>query len=456
MAASGAVDLRNVQGLVVQPYRYKLSRQLLFEFGTGSGAKGFLSALLPRITTGGVSLDGGTPLLYNVALTYSGLQQMGQPAVFLNSLDPMLEEGPNAASLGDTPGSPSDPANWWEKQFSTARIHCMVQIFARNLCALDEGTAGLLRLGEPFGLRELIPRSDGTRLDGQALSGGRVHFGYKDGISQPHVCWSDVPPASGQLHYRHFLLGYATSDVFSSPGDGPVAEAVRDSSYVVLRWVYQDVAAYNRFLESQGPILAPHLSPVQARELLAAKLIGRWRSGAPLVLSPDRPSDGLASEASFSYALQDPTGAKCPFSAHIRVCNPRDEQLETVQALEGVPRLVRRGMPYGPEMEPTLTTDDGVDRGLIGLFVCSSIRRQFYTLTRWISENSFSPVFEASRHVQDPLMGNRHYPGAVSDFLIPTEGSRVTVKGLPEFVRTKGTAFFLLPSIGTLHFLIAS
>jgi len=51
-------------------------------------------------------------------------------------------------------------------------------------------------------------------------------------------------------------------------------------------------------------------------------------------------------------------------------------------------------------MDSTVIVDDGVDRGLIGAFICSNIRRQFYTLTRWIEENSFSPVFSGNRHVQ--------------------------------------------------------
>lgn len=451
--SSGGVDPGNIQGLVLQPYRYKLARYLLFGFPTDSGAKGFLRALLPRLTRGGASLNGSLPLLVNVALTYSGLKKLGQSSDFLGSLDPMLEEGPSGVSLGDVSGSESDPINWWEQQFDTAAIHCMVQIFSRELATLENGTADVGTLAEQFGLQELVPHRNRTRLDGQAIAGGKVHFGYKDGISQPNVCWKDAPLGPGQLHYRHFLLGYATPDVYSSPGSGPVAEILRDSSYAVLRWIYQDVSSFNRFLENQGPALAPHLPPADAQELLAAKLVGRWRDGTPLVLSPNRSDEVLANSDAFSFLTQDPNGFKCPFSAHIRICNPRDQALGAAQAGDGIPRIIRRGIPYGPPMDCLKTEDDGVDRGLLGFFICSSIRRQFYTLTRWISENSFSPVFGTNRHTQDPLFGNPHYQGAVNAFMIPAESHPVTLNGLPEFVHTKGTAFFLLPSLSALDYL---
>jgi Dyp-type peroxidase family len=451
MASVGlSVDLANVQGLVLQPYRYKLARYILFEFGAASPVKQFLGALVPQITTGATPLDGSVPTLCNVALTYTGMSRLGQSAAFLSQLDPMLAEGPDPITLGDIPGTPSDPATWWEGQFNTDRIDCMVQLFGKDSTVLDESVAALARLAEQFEVRELVP---GSRLGGQSIAGGKVHFGYRDGISQPDIGWNEASLTPQQLHFRHFLLGYASPDVYSSPGSGPFADALRDSSYLVFRWVYQDVAAFNRYLRTQASVLAPQLPAAEARELVAAKLVGRWRDGTPLVLSPEGPSDSVPNNAGFAYQAQDPDGLKCPFSAHARVCNPRDQPLDAVQATQGVPRVIRRGIPYGPEMSDDSTTDDGVDRGLMGVFICSNIRRQFYTLMRWISENSFSPVFSGNRHAQDPLFGNRGYQGASSDFLVPTSTGGVKLSGLPQFIRTKGTAFFLLPSVAALRYL---
>jgi deferrochelatase/peroxidase EfeB len=295
-------------------------------------------------------------------------------------------------------------------------------------------------------VRELVPRKDGTVLDARSLGGGRLHFGYVDGISHPDICWDDVPDTPTQINFRNFLLGYATSEHSSAPEKEPAADLARDSTYGVFRWLYQDVATFNQFLGTEGPRLFPHLSPTDAEELLAAKMMGRWRNGTPLVLSPDRPDPTLTRQNEFEYAAQDPRGFRCPFLAHIRVMNPRDQKLDVI--VDAVPRVIRRGMPYGPVLDST--EDDGNDRGLIGIFLCADIKRQIYTLTGWIKRNDFSPVYNSNRRVQDALMGNRGVPRADTSFTIPAEDGESRITGLPDFVHTKGTAFLLYPSKLTL------
>ena len=101
-------------------------------------------------------------------------------------------------------------------------------------------------------------------------------------------------------------------------------------------------------------------------------------------------------------------------------------------------------MPYGPVLDST--DDDGLDRGIIGIFLCADIRRQIYTLASWIKQNNFSPVFNPNRRVQDALVGNRAVPGTTAEFSLPAPDGGATVTGLPDFVHTKGTVFLLLPS----------
>src|SRR5690606_13415191 len=62
----------------------------------------------------------------------------------------------------------------------------------------------------------------------------------------------------------------------------------------------------------------------RARELLAAKLVGRWPSGAALVKSPWKDEAALAGENEFGYHREDPDGQMCPLGAHVRRANPRD------------------------------------------------------------------------------------------------------------------------------------
>jgi deferrochelatase/peroxidase EfeB len=293
------------------------------------------------------------------------------------------------------------------------------------------------------GLTELIPRRDGTILSGSWFDMPKMHFGYTDGITRPNIRWDDdAPSAPEQIDFRNFLLGYSTGKCPSAPASGAAADFVRNSTYGLFRWIYQDVAAFNQFLAVQGPELFPDLPAADAEELLAAKMMGRWRDGTSLVLSPERPDPQLARSDDFSYAKGDPDGRRCPFSAHIRIVNPRDTPLDPI-VVDGVPRILRRGMPYGAPLQGV--TDDGVDRGLVGMFLCADLRKVVYSLMSWVMRNDFSPVYNANRRVQDPLFGNRAMPGVRAEFSIPGVAGGATVKSLPDFVYTKGTAFLLYP-----------
>jgi len=105
-------------------------------------------------------------------------------------------------------------------------------------------------------------------------------------------------------------------------------------------------------------------------------------------------------------------------------------------------------MPYGKELQGAV--DDGHDRGLIGLFLCSSFQHQVYKLTNWIRRNDFSPV-HTNPSTQDALVGSRKEPDGDYSFTIPMESGDVIIPKLPDFLRTKGTAFLLLPSKSMLE-----
>ncbi len=441
------IDFGNVQGMVVHPYRRPIVRHLLFNFDGGAAARMFVSQLLPRVTMADWPLDSAPDPLVNVGFSFRGLQALGVDEALLTEFDAVFQEGPDPWPLGDVPGSSSDPAQWWEGKFRTEDVHCIVHIYVSSDDALEPASTEIRALARDAKVCERIPRKDGTVLDGRSLGGSKLHFGYRDGITHPDVCWDDASAAPGQLDFRNFLLGYSTEACSCAPRKGPAADLVRDGSYGAFRWIYQDVAAFNEFLRVRGPLLYPHLAQADAEELLAAKLMGRWRDGTPLVLSPDRPDPTMATRNDFGYRDQDPNGYRCPFSAHIRVVNPRDQELDPV--VEGVPGVIRRGMPYGPPLPSA--QDDGVDRGIIGLFLCSDLRRQVYTLTDWIKQNDFSPVYDVNRRVQDALLGNRAVPGTEATFILPSVSGPASERGLPDFVRTKGTAFLLYPSKAALQ-----
>jgi deferrochelatase/peroxidase EfeB len=441
------VELSNIQAIVTHVLGRPTGRHMIFRFEEREGARAFIRELSSGITTADVRLEESPDPLLAVGITFNGLRALGVDAELLAEFDAIYKTGPEPRPLGDVPGSRSDPTTWWEGRFKTEDVHCIVHVHVRSDDAAEAATRTIRDLSREAGLTELIPRQNGMMLETQTLGGAKLHFGYTDGISQPEIRWDDAPDTPEKPNFRRFLLGYSTPEHNSAPPEGAAADLVRDSAYGMFRWIHQDVATFNRFLSDEGPRLFGDLGPADAEELLAAKLVGRWRDGTPLVLSPDHSDPALTASNDFGYVTQDPDGRRCPFSSHIRVVNPRDTPLDPA-VVDGVPRVLRRGMPYGPPLESGV--DDGVDRGLVGIFLCADLRLHIYTLTRWIMRNNFSPVYNANRRTQDALAGNRAVPSSSADFRIPDQGGITTVRNLPDFMYTKGTAFLLYPSKATL------
>jgi deferrochelatase/peroxidase EfeB len=99
------------------------------------------------------------------------------------------------------------------------------------------------------------------------------------GIGQPAIEGSGVDPLPGQgepIKAGEFILGYAGEAGMPLPMPEPDVLG-RNGAYVGLRKYQTRVGAFNRFLRANG-------ETEEERELLAAKVVGRWRSGAPLTL----------------------------------------------------------------------------------------------------------------------------------------------------------------------------
>jgi hypothetical protein len=451
----------NAQGLVIAPYKYRRSCHLFFRVGTTSEIREFLRGIFPRLVFGDLSSDQLPEWFANIGITDAGLAKAGCPAELRSTLDPHFRDGPDPLTMGDSPGSPSRASQWWDGQWSTGEIDLTVQVYAREKADIETGIQAIEKLALAHGLEALLPRSkpdhEGSRhlncmalprASGDTLAGSKLHFGYRDGLSRLDVAWDG--PVQGQMDPAHFVLGYSSPEVTSSPAAEPAAGYFRDSSYMVLRWLQQDVHAFEKFLTEAAPALAPERPSAEGREYVAAKLMGRWRDGTPLVLSPETPNPSLAT-SDFNYHQSDPSGFACPFSAHVRVVNPRDQPLKSSEPF-ATPSVIRRGMPYGPEWPEGQESDDGIDRGIVGLFLCTSIARQFYILMQWISQTDFSPAFKTARsHDQDSLFGNRSFERASKKWHVPRPQGDHLQAGLPDFIHTRGTAFFLLPSKSLLE-----
>jgi deferrochelatase/peroxidase EfeB len=202
---------------------------------------------------------------------------------------------------------------------------------------------------------------------------------------------------------------------------------------------------------------------------LASKCVGRWPSGAPLAVAPDRDDPSLADRDDFMYA-SDPNGMACPLGAHVRRANPRDviKPYEPEQSLHmsEAHRLIRRGRAYGPPLLDMAALndasgnnarallnlqDDGQPRGVHFFCVNASIRSQFeFVQQTWCN----NPRFGGLRNNKDPLVGDHGGNGQPpSQMTVPLPSGSQQTSALPRFVTVSGGAYLFMPSLTALRFL---
>src|SRR4029079_10020958 len=138
----------------------------------------------------------------------------------------------------------------------------------------------------------------------------------------------------------------------------------RDGSYMADRRLQEHVGVFRDYLRANA-------DTPEDQELLAAKFMGRWRSGAPLGLAPGGDYHKWGSDpvrnSGYNYKEMDPFGYACPLGSHARRLNPRD----TAHYMNRR-RMIRRGATYGPAL-PDDAPDDGVDRGIAAFIICANL-----------------------------------------------------------------------------------
>lgn len=333
------VDLGNLQAIVARSSAKPLLAVLLFRFGDAGGARSFLRQWIPRAAVGaGPDPDG--PAFHfmfswnGIATLMSGRPDLdvaqGRRQFEVSFVDPaQAPDGGIATQLGFFDASA--PAGWWDGKFKSGDIDLAIHIGFDTPEQKADCLAQVRQSATGFGVRELSLESwDDGALSGCRPADGRLHFGYRDGITAPNVDWQDAPAAraSDAVDCREIVVGYPNSDFPTSPfKSGPWQDFARDGSFVGLSWLYQDVAAFNKFLKANAPQAAPHVGPELAEEWIAAKMMGRWRHGSPLSRFPDAPPSTPQLNDAFGYG-DDPNGVRCPLGAHIRIVNCRDHPLK--------------------------------------------------------------------------------------------------------------------------------
>ena len=374
-----------------------------------------------------------------VAFTDHGLAALGVPQASLDSFAPEFRQGMAARAeiLGDVGESGPDQ---WEKPLGTTDVHVAIAVLSSDEARLQAVAERARRAHAELPGVELIWRQDCYQL-----ATGRTSFGFKDGIGQPAVEGTGRPstnPRERPLKAGEIILGYPDETGELPPMPTPEVLG-RKGTYVVFRKLHTKVAAYRSYLRDRAATRAEE-------DLLGAKMVGRWQSGAPLAVSPDTDDPELGSDSrrnnDFLFA-DDPRGFKCPVGAHARRANPRD-------AFDGdggvdvrLHRMIRRGTSYGPALPQGVLEDDGADRGIIFVFAGAHLKRQFeFVKTQWLNDG----IFIGAPLEKDPLVGPNDES---SGFTIPQRPIRRRLQNLPPFVVTRGGDYFFAPGLTALRWI---
>src|SRR5207247_682391 len=311
------LELDDIQSgaLYPRPSPY-VGTYLLLRIDDRTAGRELVRRLHRVVDSGRPSSDPARDAWVTVAFTYRGLEALGVPQDSLDSFAPEFREGmaARASELGDV--GDSSPGNW-EKPLGTSDVHVALAALSPDSPRL-EGAVGKIdrALGGLPGV-ELIWRQDCYQLPT-----GRTSFGFKDGIGQPAVEGSGIPPSNrGEepLKAGEIILGYPDETGELPPMPTPEVLG-RNGTYVVFRKLHTRVAAYRQYLHAKA-------ASREDEALLGAKMVGRWQSGAPLALSPERDDAELGADPKrnndFLYG-DDLRGLKCPAGAHARRANPRD------------------------------------------------------------------------------------------------------------------------------------
>ena len=421
-------------------------------------------------------------LRLQMAFTHEGFEKLGLFNGFSEShrhrFSPAFEDGMNslsrAAILGDQPLSDQPPWSWGSQDNPA---HMLVLCYGRteqeveNCCRQIESKAKLAGVRIAYSLATSLPTTLGKAAETTEA------FGFRDGISQPLIkgtarCAKADDP-SNTVNPGEFILGYADNNgvrpaSFGVPADRDTEQLLpafrgegqarfhdfgRNGSYLVVRQLAQDVAAFNRYCTKAANKARAQGYRMAHADWIKAKMLGRWPDGRSLVRHPHEraPSPGIKVQPDndFSFYEEDPHGLACPMGAHIRRANPRDMltskgDTQTQIKINNRRRLLRVGRPYGTGDEVTDTAEQGL------LFMClnGDIERQFeFVQQSWLGKDSFGNL----RGEVDPLSHREGRRGR--RFTIQHPGRNLELKGLPQFVEVRGGGYFFLPSRSALRYL---
>jgi Dyp-type peroxidase family len=514
----GPTERRNIQGNIIPGFNKDHQHFLFYRITDVPRAKKFLRGISSSITSMDEALEfvrahralrlqlgvaeppGLQATWVNIAFSCRGIEKLIGAGAGDQFGEQSFRQGLAARStyLGD-PTDPSHPGHrtHWRVGGPDNEADVLVIVASDTTAGLDRKVGAVRRSANGSRL-ELIFEQRGDTLPGQLR--GHEHFGFKDGVSQPGIRGKAsgdfitprylvrAPDDEGDQHPKlfarpgqplvwpgQFLLGEQRQapnvPATPAPAVGNFPSWAARGSYLVCRRLNQDVIGFWSFLAETATRLG--VPPVT----LAAVLVGRWPSGAPVMRTPaadnaalagdpfannhfffeddTRPSSlreipGYAGDA-FPSARADMLGAVCPHFAHIRKANPRDSATDLGKPLDTLLRLIlRRGIPFGPPIFGVKKPSRKLlaqERGLMFLCYGATIEDQFeFIMRRWVN-SAIGPNFGG----HDPIIGQRDERGVRTRFIdLPTGSGTVRVHLDAEWITPTGGGYFFAPPIAAL------
>ena len=435
------LELGDIQHFLVTRTPALAARYEFLSFRSSAAGRAWLEGMVDKVGTAqSVGADSPDARWITIAFTWNGLRALGLDDASLSSFPDEFKQGmvDRAQMLGLTGANHPDK---WIGELANPSLHAIAILFARDDAERERCTMEHARYLSELSDVELLSSLDLGAIP--PFGYAHEHFGYRDRLSHPVIEGVDddhpTPGPEIPLKPGEFFLGYLDESRVVPVMPQPEALS-HNGSYLAYLRIEEHVGAFRDFLRAQG-------TTTDEQELVAAKLMGRWRSGAPLVLCPHKDDPELAGDKQrtndFNYGKMDPYGYACPVGSHMRRMNPRD----TAENMNRR-KMIRRGGTYGPAL-PEGAPEDGVERGIAAFIGCASLIRQFeFAMNVWAND----PNFEELGNERDPFVGT--HDGSF-DFTIPKRPIRKKIKGLPAFTTIKGGAYFFLPGIRALRFLAA-
>jgi Dyp-type peroxidase family len=484
-AGETKLERHDVQGLVARSYK-ELTTAVYVPVTFPADqrrARAWLEGLIRLVTPADVTGTAAEAIgqVINVAFTRGGLKVLGlhdtNVVGFSREFDEGMATDHRKRLLGDT--AEADPEHWKWGGPNNARLDAMLFIFTTDQTRLKEILKSEDERAGPLGV------TLGAPLDTSWIGekGTKEHFGFHDGIAQPLIAGfgADQVAKNGrgpEIPAGEVILGFPNAyarvplsptvpdDAVSARFLQPIKEDParrdfgRNGSYIVFRQLKQDVKAFWEDVDQRA-----QRDPAR-RKLLAAKMVGRWPNGAPLVRYPGCEPTKQPDQLNNFWYRNDLDGDRCPIGAHIRRTNPRDGlRPDTEESLKVANRhrLLRRGRAYGVPVADSFDPDDILNaphekdphRGLHFICFNTDIARQFeFVQSTWANSVKFDGLYRDP----DPLIAPN---GATSPedkgiFTVQHSPVRQRHQELKRFVTPVGGAYLFMPGINALKYLVVA